>query len=101
MKIGYKHSPHFIYIPKRTCGTLFVVEPISMYTQTQTERKSPAGLGHMSCARAHQYWHVIAQLCTEMGIRKSEIEVSSERNEIEGNKYFKWNKQCTGTVDAN
>lgn len=23
-------------------------------------------------ARAHQYWHVIAQLCTEMSIRKSE-----------------------------
>lgn len=59
------------------------------------ERKSPAG--HISCARAHQYWHVIAQLCTEMGIRKSEIEVSSERNENRRQQIFQMEQiECIG-----
>lgn len=72
---------------------MFMVEPISIYREREREIVQL----DISCARAHQFWHVIAHLCTEMGIRKSQIEVSRERNEmklnkIEGNKYFTSNK---------
>lgn len=81
----FTHSVLFYLHSKRTCGIVHVHGSIDFNIereQLDTTR-----------ARAHQYWHVIAQLCTEMGIKKHiyrngsnrnrcKIEVSSERNEM-------------------